>query len=57
MVFDISYIVFLYVTVGVGLLWSLFNAWGILKIQIGSTDNANEPLLSVQKIDQITNIG
>lgn len=54
---DFGYVIFIYVSVGLALVWALFNAYAVTSINMKSGDSTTESLISQDKIDTVIKIG
>lgn len=43
---DLTYIIFIYISVGLALAWAIFNAYGVTSITMKSEDSTKESLIS-----------
>lgn len=54
---DFGYVIFIYISVGLALLWAVFNAYSVTSIKMKSGNSTTESLISQDKIDTIIKIG
>lgn len=50
---EYSYVVFIYATVALALLWAIYNAWVVLSISLKPKNSSEESLISNEKLEEV----
>ena len=54
---DYAYLIFIYCTVGLALLWALVNTMGVLSIKLQGSSANKELLVGMEKIEMVLKVG